>query len=43
MQDRAIKLWNPHKGNLIKTYNGALQQRQAFLPLQRTYIDSRTV
>ncbi|CAK0757293.1 hypothetical protein CVIRNUC_002528 [Coccomyxa viridis] len=21
-KDRAIKLWNPHKGNLIKTYNG---------------------
>ena len=38
MQDRAIKLWNPHKGNLIKTYNGVLQQRQAFLPLQRMYL-----
>jgi hypothetical protein len=23
MQDRTIKLWNPHKGILIKTYTGA--------------------
>ena len=22
MQDRALKLWNPHKGTLVKTYNG---------------------
>jgi hypothetical protein len=22
LQDRSIKLWNPHKGTLIKTYNG---------------------
>ena len=40
MQDRAIKLWNPHKGNLIKTYNGVLQHPQAFLPPQLMYIVS---
>ena len=40
MQDRAIKLWNPRKGNLIKTYNGVLQHPQAFLPPQLMYIVS---
>jgi hypothetical protein len=40
VQDRLIRLWNPHRGVPIKTYTGAPLQRQAARAASRKHTDA---